>query len=413
MADDSVQVLVRTTGNLALLRRCFDSIINQTHENWSICLLVDAEPNLATEVLSWVSQLPVPYGVRVCPHLVVASGRWGALEDVVGHCEHRYFAIHDDDDSWDPRFLERVVRLASQHPESAVIKAHSTCVFEEWAGNCFRPVGVSPWSSDERIDFLSLAHHNQTAVHALLWTTKAFLNRRRLVSFRAPYLMDWVYLLEVVRDWPIAVLPEPLARYHIRIVSDGALLNSVGLRPERMALERVIQREILQHVSEAEAATLSNVFARMQDPARIRANLSDLLEMSRKNARVHNITYNENVQRTVKQNPETLWRQVFARYWRSVGHLLSLRLARRYESSLRFNPARYLELNSDVLRNREDPLVHFVREGCLQGGRWNVPLPTTWMSLRIWQVARIFLDPLTLDRLFPTGTKRRTSSEGG
>ncbi|MBO1323978.1 glycosyltransferase [Acetobacter sp. TBRC 12305] len=103
-----VAIIVRTKNRPLFLKRAIESIISQTFPDWHVYIINDGgEPANLKEIIGYygksfldkVSLIDVP----------VSSGRGGALSFGIGLAREDYIAIHDDDDTWEPAFLEKTV----------------------------------------------------------------------------------------------------------------------------------------------------------------------------------------------------------------------------------------------------------------------------------------------------------------
>ena len=61
----------------------------------------------------------------------VSNGREAALESGLACASAPFFAIHDDDDTWDPQFLSKTVAFLQAHPHLGAVAARTQLVSEK------------------------------------------------------------------------------------------------------------------------------------------------------------------------------------------------------------------------------------------------------------------------------------------
>jgi methyl-accepting chemotaxis protein len=136
--------------------------------------------------------------------------------------------LHDDDDSWDPRFLEVTVGFLRGPANSgyAGVVSGSSVVHERIGvdGNV-EITGTEPFAPDiEHVSIMGLASHNAFPPISYLYR-RTLHERVGLYDESLRVMADWDFNLRVIRHFDIAMIPESLAYWHLRESADTALAN--------------------------------------------------------------------------------------------------------------------------------------------------------------------------------------------
>jgi glycosyltransferase involved in cell wall biosynthesis len=226
-----VAIVVRTKDRPLMLRRAIDDILAQTYKDWLVVVVNDGGN---VERLNATLDL---FSSKMGGRLVVISnsislGMEAASNMGIGACDSDFVAIHDDDDTWDPAFLSRTVAdMDSRGPDSSVagVVTWSHVIVEEIRE------GVEILEKDrflfnDKLHTLSLVElgvENQFPPISFLFRRAAF---GEVGKFREELevLGDWDFHLRFLERFDIAVIAEPLARYHHRTdAAEGPYSNSV------------------------------------------------------------------------------------------------------------------------------------------------------------------------------------------
>lgn len=211
-----VAIVTRTRNRPVLLRRAAASVAAQDFGDYVWTVVNDGgDPAEVARILQ-ASQVD-PRRIRLVSH-AASQGMEAASNAGIAACDSDYVVIHDDDDSWDPAFLEKTVDFLDG-PSGARyggVATHSLYVSEEIRGEAVIEHGRHPYNDWVRnVQLSEMACGN-------FFPPIAFVFRRsvweRVGGFNEalPVLGDWFFNMEVLLEDDIAVLPEPLARYHHR-----------------------------------------------------------------------------------------------------------------------------------------------------------------------------------------------------
>ncbi|RKQ67940.1 glycosyltransferase family 2 protein [Oceanibaculum indicum] len=248
MPEAAVAIITRTKDRPLLLRRAVESVLGQTHTDWVHVIVNDGGDPAAVE------QVVAPHAERYAGRLVRVDnpqslGMEAASNRGIAASTSRYLVIHDDDDSWDPAFLEKMTALLeTSRPPVAGAICHSVLVHEAIESESVK--------EQRREDFnasLLAVPLAQMAVRNL-FPPISFLFQRAALEAAGPFreelpvLGDWDFNLRFLRDHDIAVLPEKLAFWHHRVAAaEGGYANSVlGGALSHASYDAAIRNQLLR-----------------------------------------------------------------------------------------------------------------------------------------------------------------------
>jgi glycosyltransferase involved in cell wall biosynthesis len=220
--DRGVTVILRTRDRPVFLRRACQSIAAQRFDDITLCLINDGGDREAVEAIAR-STLPTSLDVEFIHH-ATALGQAMALNVGLGRVRRQFFAFHDDDDSWSPSFLERMVAFLQQPENNRYIGAicYTSQVTEVLEHGEPQPVHERLHIAYPPVltlfDMLYPDLHpppiSQLMRHAAL-EIGGTMNCALSVSY------DFEWTIRVLRRADIVTLPETLAFYHLRRESEG------------------------------------------------------------------------------------------------------------------------------------------------------------------------------------------------
>jgi len=111
------------------LRKALDCLINQTYVNLEIIVSNDCSPNPETyEILNEYKKKDS----RICVYsqqtnLGIYHNFWFVLQKATG----KYFMYAQEDDLWEPDFIETLVRQLESHPEQVMAMSATNRIDED------------------------------------------------------------------------------------------------------------------------------------------------------------------------------------------------------------------------------------------------------------------------------------------
>lgn len=216
----AVTIGVRTYDRNVLLARALESVIAQTFTDWRLVLLNNGGDRDA------VDRTIEPYLERIGDRLELiheADRRpigW-ASNRVLAGIDTKYFAHHDDDDSWDPTFLERTVEVLDGTDDDVLAAATQFFGVQERIEADGTVTELSRRHTNPTFEFTSFQlalMGNPAPPIAVLFKTRAWRQTGPFDESLA-YGDDWEFLLKVLTIGRFEVIPEPLAFHHRRVDS--------------------------------------------------------------------------------------------------------------------------------------------------------------------------------------------------
>ncbi len=235
---NSVLVVMRTFERPVLLARALASVRAQTHASVEVAVVNNGGDPAVVDGVVAVSGLE---GVRVL-HLTDRLGMEAASNAALDGSTSDFFAIHDDDDAWHPRFLETTVAALSSRADAVAAVTGVVRVHETMQGSRVWPVREEQMPLDEgRLTFRGMIGHNPFPPIAALFRTD-LLRRVGRFDESLPVLGDWEFNLRAIEAGPFLFLPDVLARYHTRTPeSDVASGNSITVGVD---LHRSVKKQL-------------------------------------------------------------------------------------------------------------------------------------------------------------------------
>lgn len=255
MSSPTVAILVRTKGRPRFLSRALENIAQQTFTDYTVCVINDGGDEQATRAVIEASSLGsnAQDSSRV-QLLTTAGGNMEAASNAgLAATTSEYVAIHDDDDLWAPKFLERTVAALE---ESGALMCTTRVVERYERENAEGEFEVY----EERIFHDGLP---SIGLQFLFRTNRAvpigILYRRslhELVGFydeSLPVVGDWEFNMRAASVADILLVDEPLAYWSLRPDAEGAEANSVKRQAEHARFDSMVRARAIREDLQAGA----------------------------------------------------------------------------------------------------------------------------------------------------------------
>ena len=244
----SVAIITRTKNRTILLERAIRSVLSQSQKDWVHVIVNDGGASLPVDTL--VEKYRPDYAGRVAViHHSASLGMEAASNSGIRACHSDFIVVHDDDDTWSPLFIERMLdelneRRKTHHSIRGVI-CHTMVVKEELLDNKISVneiTNFNEWIKSPIVSLERLALSNIFPPISFVFDRSA---AELIVHFdeNLPVLGDWDFHLRFCLKYDIAVLPEKLAYYHHRPSANDLSGNSVFVSNSK----HKIYREILKN----------------------------------------------------------------------------------------------------------------------------------------------------------------------
>ncbi|WP_292719474.1 glycosyltransferase family A protein [Microbacterium sp. 13-71-7] len=242
-----VGIVVRTKDRPMLLERALGDIRRQTLHAWEAVIVNDGGDPAPVDGL--VEALPAADRARITViHRHEGLGRSAAANAGVLALETEFVVLHDDDDLWDPTFLEASVAWLDREPGDAGVVSRTEIVYERIDGDRIVETGREPfWGEMARITYADMLQVNR-------FVPIAYVYRRELHDEVGLYredvhaAEDWEFNLRVLRTHTIGYLRDAVRAFWMqRRGQDGILGNSMFvLADEHDRYDRMIRDEALR-----------------------------------------------------------------------------------------------------------------------------------------------------------------------
>ncbi|MGI4814341.1 MAG: glycosyltransferase family 2 protein [Janthinobacterium lividum] len=238
---------MHTKDRPVLLARALASVCSQTYSDWHLYLVNDGGDARQVEQVLDVYRSLFAERITVLHHSD-SQGMEAASNAALECSESDFLVIHDDDDSWHPRFLAETTSFlnAPEHNGYAAVITHTVVVYEHIEDDCVVEDRRADWANALRsVDFFKMLQTNQFPPVSCLMR-RSVVDHIGRFNTALPVLGDWDYNLRIMLVGDIGVLQKKLAHYHHRtpLVTD-AYGNSVGAGVAHHELYNTLYRNSL------------------------------------------------------------------------------------------------------------------------------------------------------------------------
>ena len=225
-AGRKVSVVTRTKNRPMLLRRVAATLSRQTFQDFEWVVVNDGGDSEPVDAV--VDDGGVAPARVTIVHSDDGVGMEAAANLGVRSTSGAMVVLLDDDDTWEPEFLERVVGFLDSEAGSGFggVVTQSLYVSEAFDGIHVTELATWPYNPWLRsVTVMELAAANS-------FPNNSFLFRREVYEAvggyneALPVLGDWDFNRRFIQVADVAVIPEPLARYHHRDSSTGVHVPS-------------------------------------------------------------------------------------------------------------------------------------------------------------------------------------------
>lgn len=246
-----VAIVMRTKDRPLLLRRALADVAAQEFGDWRLVIVNDGGDPAGVDAL--LADLDDDLRVRVAVlHHEESLGMEAASNAGLAASGSEYVCIHDDDDTWEPAFLEMTVAYLDAHPEDAAVVTRTEIVYEEIHGSHVVETGRGPfWDELPAISLSDLLGTNSFVPIQLLYRRSV---HDEVGPYRAdlPVVGDWEFNLRLAQAHTIGLIDEVLAYWHQRPAAQGSLSNSVSAERQHAAADLRVRDQLLrEHVAVA------------------------------------------------------------------------------------------------------------------------------------------------------------------
>jgi GT2 family glycosyltransferase len=228
-----ITVVMRTYERPVLLARAIASVQLQKFTDWELIVVNNGGQPSVVDAVVRTALNATPSGTIRVLHLPNRVGMEEASNRGLADSNSEFFVIHDDDDSWDLRFLDVAVDALRGAPTAVAVVTGVTRIYETFRGGKVWPVSHEDFPlSHGRLTYRGMIGGNTFPPIAALFR-RSVLNTVGNFDSSLPVLGDWEFNLRAVAAGEFVFIPERLAHYHTRTPdSDAVSGNSITVGEE-------------------------------------------------------------------------------------------------------------------------------------------------------------------------------------
>lgn len=243
----AVAVITRTRNRPITLERARASVVAQRFADFVWVVVNDGgDPGPVDAVVASARSA----GIRVeVVHRTGGHGVAAAANAGLAAADSEFVVLHDDDDAWDPRFLEASVAALCTVQG---VRCDASMTWTRFRYERITADGIELISELDAPEAPSGVPLIEVAAGALYPIPISVVYRRRVHDAVGPYRVDlpvfedWEFYLRLLRQGDFVVVPERLAYYSIRPDASGAYGNSIGSRVARGVTQARLRNEWLR-----------------------------------------------------------------------------------------------------------------------------------------------------------------------
>lgn len=220
--QNSVAIIVRTKDRPRFLERALANIAAQTYPQVKTVVVNDGGDAATVDRLIDASALSK---VQVIHH-EVSRGMEAASNVGIRACASEFIAIHDDDDLWEPTFLEKTVAALEENDDVMVV-VRTDEYFEKITESGFEFVESRPfWENLQGMNVVDFFRINRAVPIGILYRRR-LLDEIGYYNETLPVVGDWEFNVRVASKHKVLFLHENLAHWSKRLNATGTDSNSV------------------------------------------------------------------------------------------------------------------------------------------------------------------------------------------
>ncbi|MFO7726161.1 MAG: glycosyltransferase [Oceanipulchritudo sp.] len=216
MSSAKVSIITRTRNRPVLLARAMQSVFGQEDApEWEWIIVNDGGD--AAEVEQCLEPARSSGRLKLV-HMDQSRGMEHASNFGLQRAGGTLLVIHDDDDSWDPRFLSRMSGFLDDPANRGFggVVCHSVRVVEQIGGDLIEERFRHPFNPElTSLEFWSVLKGNPFPPISFMFRRSTYVETGPF-NETLPVLGDWEFNLRVLARFRLAVLPEAMAFYHHR-----------------------------------------------------------------------------------------------------------------------------------------------------------------------------------------------------
>lgn len=239
-----VAVITRTKDRGVFLRRAIESVSGQIYKNYTHVILNDGGESALVDSLVESFPESVRSKIKVF-HRAESSGAPDTLfNEAISKVNSEYIAIHDDDDTWHPDFLEMSVKALKSGFDGVVSRTDN--VYEKIEDNSIKRLKTDRYMPEiQAISLYRQCLDNQLTAIAFVYSRRAY-DAVGGYDDSLPVVGDWEFGIRFLTNYDVEYLDPgyALAFYHRRLQKD----NSFSNHSHRKNITKVFNKYLRQDI---------------------------------------------------------------------------------------------------------------------------------------------------------------------
>jgi glycosyltransferase involved in cell wall biosynthesis len=247
-STSTVAVITRTKDRPVFLKRAIESVAGQTFTSYVHVIVNDGGDKKAVEAALAELSDAVKSNIKLFHRDEASNAPDTIFNESIDRVDSKYFAIHDDDDSWHEDFLQYTVERLESEPSAGAAVVRCDKVVEQQNGDSIQKIKTVPWMPDVRaINLYRQCVDNQFTPIATLFRRSAYQAVGKFDD-TLPVIGDWEFGLRLLTKYDAEYIDPGfvLAFYHHRSLSD----NSFAAHSHRYHANKVMNKYLREELAE-------------------------------------------------------------------------------------------------------------------------------------------------------------------
>lgn len=212
---EKISIILRTNQRYLLLGRALGDIMSQTFKDWKIILVNDGGDIETIKVL--IENNKIPSRQIKIVHLKEKQGLNISINAGVKEVEGEYVVVHDDDDSWDPSFLEKTSKVLDKNPQYGGVTTHTQQVIETINNDQIKTIKTKTLNNHIKgvVSFSEILKNNVITTIGFVYRSSVY-KEIGIYDKSLEVLEDWDFNLRFMAKYDIYIIEEVLASAHVR-----------------------------------------------------------------------------------------------------------------------------------------------------------------------------------------------------
>lgn len=225
-AEPATAIIMRTRDRAVMLDRAVQDVLAQTAADWQLVVVNDAGTREPVEqvLARYAHDLEGRLSVI---HNPVSHGMEAASNLGLANSVSEFVVIHDDDDSWQPCFLQQTEAHLRAHRDEQAVAVSTDVVLERLVGADYVEYHRFPYWAELRgarlIDFMKV---NRMVPISVLYRREVH-EQIGLYNEQLPVVGDYEFYLRLLQQLRVGYIDRGLADWRQRPDSTGASSNSM------------------------------------------------------------------------------------------------------------------------------------------------------------------------------------------